>query len=198
LAIFDIIEKKLSYRYYVTDPYYPQRYYDDSDLNEEEIKFRRIIWEFKEGNNSDSIAEALSEGIGEIKEITNNDEWTLCCIPSSTAMRTQIKYNNFCEVFCRITNISNGFAYISNKYYREARKLEQKGIFQTKDLNFSKDIIDRKILLFDDLISDGETFLSIAEHLKSLGAKEIVGMMLGKVTCKKTKLEQITREIIIK
>ena len=186
MAIFDFVEKKLDYKYYATDPYYPKRYYNDSDLSEAEVEFRRIVWEFKDGLNYDFIAEALSEGIDEITEIANIDEWTLCCIPASTALKTQIKFKNFCDEFCRITNINNGFGYISNREDLKAQNLEWNSINLVAELNFSKKLNGRKVLLFDDIIARGETFLQIAEHLKRIGVTEVVGMMIGKTTYKRT------------
>lgn len=165
--------------YYAFFPYYPKRYEVDDDLD----YYRYIIYRFKDGQHSGGISWILAQFLEEIlaKEHSIDGSWWLCIVPSSTKEKTQSRFQSFCDRFCSLTNLNDGYDLIYNTVDRSPKHItnEQVDIFDYIKIGNVK---NKDILLFDDVFTSGKSFKRIAKKLKKKGASSVVGMFLAK-TC---------------
>lgn len=168
---------KNGYNYVAYLPYYPTRFSVERKLEE----VRKIIWNFKDGRISTLVAEALAQNAGEYVSAPHSD-WHLCVVPASTSQKTIVRFKEFCEKFCELTGIINGYNLISNLNDREAKHTQEdrNSIDILSSMDFSTSIRGKKILLFDDIYTTGKTFSKVTSKLDRSGAKEIRGLFLGK------------------
>lgn len=175
--------------------YYPTGV--DFPVIHEDWEIRNLIWNFKASDNEYYKPEditglhkmAVMKLVPQIKLVTDNffgedtRNLTLVCVPASTAIVTQRRYNDFSEELCNITGMSNGLDHLrilkdgktKNKVY------EQKGKSVACEVEFEEGYFSgRKVLLFDDVISTGKSIEAFAEKIRNEGA-EIVGVItIGK------------------
>lgn len=78
--------------------YLPTKY----EANKREWSIRRMIWDFKDGKRSASVAELVAKKMREQfgAEVCNV---TLVCIPASSGEKNEIRYKAFAEEVARMT-----------------------------------------------------------------------------------------------
>jgi predicted amidophosphoribosyltransferase len=175
--ILPTARQKEEFTYFYYFAYYPTRY----KVSEKLQSVRQIIYSFKDGRSSKEIAKAFSEDVDYLNLDSPISNWWLCIIPASTKEKTETRFKNFCEKFCELTRMNNGYSLIINKSDRNAVHLQEdrSSVNVLESIDF-KDIKGKNILLFDDIYTTGKSFLKVARRLKALGAGEIVGLFLGK------------------
>lgn len=162
-------------------PYYPTRF-DVSD-KEELLIARSVVWGFKDGQNSQRIAESFSESqfSGDNAYISNPQDWVLCIIPASTQEKTRTRFETFVRVLSDRTGLQNGYNCLYSVGERESKHLlEDRNSVQIMDHIAIQNVRGKNILLFDDVYTTGRSFLKVANALKANGATEIKGMFLAK------------------
>jgi len=176
-----IYGSKGGFPYVAILPYYPTRY-DVSDKEELEIA-KRVVWGFKDGQNSKGIAESLAESLFNCDDayISNTKDWLLCIIPASTQEKTRIRFETFVRVLSDRSGLQNGFNCLYSIGERESKHLiEDRNSVQIMDHIAIKDVQGKKVLLFDDVYTTGRSFLKVANALKANGASEVKGFFLAK------------------
>jgi ATP-dependent DNA helicase RecQ len=169
---------KGNYNYTAYLPYYPTKFEVSEDLQ----TIRKVIWNFKDGAVSKEVAEMLANPFSQdTADCSPRNNWWLCVIPASTLIKTQDRFQQFCEEFCRLTGFNNGYNLITNTDDREAKHLEENrnSVNILEHVAF-RDIKGKNIVLFDDVYTTGKSFLNIANKLSQLGATQIKGLFLGK------------------
>lgn len=183
---WDLIQGCLHYTYLLN--YFPVTC--NFEANKREWEDRWTVWNFKNtpGKTSEEDhQEALEEVIPRIKEILVNtfqdinlQYLTLVCIPASTAEKTFGRYKEFSERLCNITGMINAYDYITVIKDSEEKKFGGSGI-TTVNVSFNEDFFKAKnVLLFDDIITKGESMLRFMRKIESLGANVIGGVSIGK------------------
>lgn len=183
---WDIIQGCLHYTYLLN--YFPVTC--NFEANKREWEDRWTVWNFKNtpGKTSEEDhQEALEEVIPRIKELLLNtfgntclQNLTLVCIPASTAEKTFARYKEFSDRLCNITGIINAYDYITVIKESEEKKFGGSGI-TTANVSFNEDFFKAKnVLLFDDIITKGESMLRFKRKMESLGATVIGGVSIGK------------------
>jgi len=168
---------KNGFKYFYYFAYYPTRY----KVSEEFQRRRQVVWNFKDGHNSVQIADAFKEDIGHLNLTQPLNEWWLCIIPASTKEKTETRFRRFCEVYCSGTRINNGYGLITVKENREAKHLaDDRDSINILDTIEFGNVRGKRILLFDDIYTTGKSFTRVVRKLISLGAREVVGLFLGK------------------
>ena len=173
-----------SYLFY----YYPTTC--DFEATEEEWSNRWLIWDFKNTpgkTTEEDHYEALDKAISMLKNklITtfgeNNLKYlTLVCIPASSQAKTQARYEEFSNRICNETGLINAYPHISVVTEREERHLGGTGM-NTSQLSFDKEFFKGKyVLLFDDVITRGDSMRTFKQKMESLGATVVGGLCLGK------------------
>lgn len=169
--------------------YYPTTV--DFMANDEEWDNRRLVWDFK--NDPDKTSEenhrhALNKVIPKFATILSDTfgkevlhHLTLVCIPASTQEKNQSRYKLFAEELCQETGMENGFQHTVINLNRTAKHDGGKNSID----NYSFDGIffkGKRVVLFDDIITKGDSMRIAKAKLESVGATVICGLAIGK-TC---------------
>lgn len=164
----------------------------DFEASKSEWEDRWTVWNFKNTPGKTSSAdhkEALDEVIPRIKNVLFSTfgrdilkEITLVCIPASSAAKTKARYEVFSDILCRETGMTNAYEHVHVISSSSEKKFGGSGI-TTQNLNFDDVYFKgRYILLFDDVITKGDSMLRFKSKMESLGAIVVCGFSIGKTT----------------
>ena len=168
--------------------YYPTTC--DFEASEEEWANRWTIWSFKNtpGKTSSSDhEEALEKIIPLLKDklLSTFDAvslkyLTFVCIPASTQVNTQARYEDFSDRICKELGMINAYQNITLVEDKEERRSGGTSI-DTSKLSFNEEFFKGKyVLLFDDVITRGDSMRTFKDKMESLGAVVVGGLSLGK------------------
>ena len=166
-----------TYSYTYLKEYLPVRY---SATIEQKLD-RKIVYDFKDGICSLSVKRELVERIDLIRECSNETDWRICFIPASHRMTTIKRYKSLSEYLQKETGIPCNISSIQTLHDEVPGHLGGKK--SNPEDNFrieKKDIIDKNVILIDDVITRGTTFTNTANKLMDNGAKQVVGLFLAK------------------
>lgn len=158
--------------------YLPTRY----EANKQEWKIRKMIWDFKEGKRSIKVAEMVAKKIREQFGAKTN-EITFACIPASAEVANQKRYEAFSNEVCRLAGTINAFTAIRIEGERlavhESRSSKVVNTVQVLDIdkNF---FAGKKVLVFDDILTQGYSYACFSCALESYGAEVLGGYFLGR------------------
>lgn len=185
---WDLLCGSLRYNYLL-------RYYPTTcgfDATESEWADRWTVWNFKNTPGKTSSMDhtrALNAVIPKIKSeliATFGSEalkyLTLVCIPASSAEKTQARYEDFSEMLCSQTGMINGYGKMQVISSSSEKKFGGKGI-SASDVAFDASYFKGKyVLLFDDVITKGQSMLRFKKRMEELGAIVVGGFSIGKTT----------------
>lgn len=167
--------------------YYPTTC--DFEATEDEWDDRWLVWNFKNtpGRTSEEEhEEALDEVIPTLTSLLEDtfgkylDMLTLVCIPASSEANNNARFEDFSERLANETSMDNAFDHIQVVKDATPKHLGGTG---TPVLHFDEDYFNgRYILLFDDVITKGNSMLRFKRKLEALGATVIAGVSIGKTT----------------
>lgn len=176
----------LRYNYLLN--YYPTTC--DFEANEEEWDDRWTVWNFKNtpGKTYEEDHQAtLDDVIPRIKSKlcstfgeSSLKYLTLVCIPASSSVKTELRYKEFSERLCEETGMENAYSHLSVTKASEEKKFGGHGIM-TNNISFDEGFFKGKyVLLFDDVITKGESMLRFKMKMEQLGAIVVCGFSIGK------------------
>lgn len=168
--------------------YYPTTC--DFEATEDEWEDRWTVWNFKNTPGKTSSADherALLTVLPLIKSklissfgSANLQKLTLVCIPASSAQKTKARYEDFSRRICSETGMTNAFDFLQVTSSSEEKKFGGQGI-TANNVSFNADFFrGRYVLLFDDVITKGESMLRFKRKMEELGAIVVGGMSIGK------------------
>ena len=167
--------------------YYPTTC--DFEATEDEWDDRWLVWSFKNtpGKTSEEEhEEALDEIIPRLTSLLENtfgnylDLLTLVCIPASSEANNNARFEDFSKRLTNETDMDNAFDHIQIVEDATPKHLGGTG---TPVLHFDENFFKgRYILLFDDVITKGNSMLRFKLKLEALGATVIAGVSVGKTT----------------
>lgn len=174
---------------------YLLRYYPitcDIDATESEWADRWTVWNFKNTPGktlSSDHQRALNTIIPQIKSkliSTFGSEalkyLTLVCIPASSAAKTQARYKDFSNRLCSETGMSNAYDRMQVVSSSTEKKFGGSGI-SADNVSFDASFFRGKyVLLFDDVITRGDSMLRFKRRMEELGAIVVGGFSIGKTT----------------
>ena len=171
--------------------YYPTSL-QDFDATDEEWKDRKFIWNFK--NNPDKQTQytpilhehALNKAIEMLEERLNQTfgelltELTLVCIPASSPSKNEARYKEFSERLCESTGMSNAYTHIT--VTEDTLGKHEGGVGgDVNTIVFDWDYFyGRYLLLFDDVLTTGNSMRQYAKLFASHGSEVIACLSLGK------------------
>lgn len=157
--------------------YLPKRY---NATSKQECD-RQVIYNFKNGSCPLFLMNKIVAYIKYIKSAMEGNNIRVCFIPASTCFKTIIRYNALATYIEKETGIACSINTIMPKVDHEAGHIAGKKDNPAEDFKFrSQDIIGENIILIDDIITRGTTFVKTATQLQYLGAKNILGIFLAK------------------
>lgn len=170
--------------------YYPTTC--DFEATEAEWDDRWTVWNFKNTPGKTSATEhmsALNNVLPQIKArliATFGKEslkyLTLVCIPASSAVKTERRYKEFSNRLCNETGMENSYDKIRVISSSSEKKFGGSGI-TTDNVSFDSSFFRGKyVLLFDDVITRGDSMLRFKHKMEALGAIVVGGFSIGKTT----------------
>lgn len=159
--------------------YYPVRI---RNVGEQQIADRQKVYDFKDGKAYEEVAQMaayhLKEQFGEkVQDIV------FSCVPASSAEKNELRYKRFSERVCELSGAINGYPHVTVQGERLSvhEHKEEKSISNVQVIEYDKDFFNGKsILLFDDVITRGVSYATVANQLESYGANVLGGFFLGK------------------
>ena len=166
----------MEYCYYYTMEYLPTRY----EASKSEWNNRHAVWNFKDGDCSQAVLNNLAEVIR--KECSMNPSGcVICFIPASTSWKTINRYSSVARRLNAKTGVSASLSAISRRSDSEAGHLCGKTSNPTEDFIFDNSVFrGKKVILIDDVITRGRTFVQTANKLMQNGASSVVGLFVAK------------------
>ena len=107
---------------------------------------------------------------------------TLVCLPASTAVKNQARYEEFSKRLCEATGMENGFnhIHITKDGISKNDPGNKTGKSIQPEVSFDNWFKEKYVLLFDDIVTKGETMLKYKSNLGKMGATVIGGICIGK------------------
>lgn len=185
---WNLLGGNLRYNYLLK--YYPTTC--DFDATESEWADRWTVWNFKNTPGKTTSSDhhrALNAVIPQIKSkliSTFGCEalkyLTLVCIPASSAVKTQARYKDFSNRLCSETGMNNAYDRMQVVSSSSQKKFGGSGI-SADNVSFDASFFRGKyVLLFDDVITKGDSMLRFKKRMEELGATVVGGFSIGKTT----------------
>lgn len=166
---------KYMYSFY---PYLPVKY----KATEKQWKIRQFVWGFKDGKNSSQVAKMVAERL--ITAFgTGAKDLVFCCIPASSKAKTEIRYKAFSDEVCRLTGATNAYPFVtvsgeklSLHETKRGKRVSSMEVIEVDEKFFGQ----KRVIVFDDVLTKGITYGRFAQYLENLGATVVGGMFLAK------------------
>lgn len=166
----------MEFKYYYTMEYLPTRY----EANDSEWNNRHAVWNFKDGVCSPSIMDFFVEAISQIAG-GNKSDYVICFIPASTSAKTNIRFSSLASRLMERTGVNAAMSAITRSSDAEASHIAGKSINPTSDFCFDRTCFKgKKVILIDDVITRGRTFVQTATKLMNMGASSVKGLFVAK------------------
>lgn len=175
----------LKYSYLIN--YYPTTC--DFEATESEWEDRWLVWNFKNtpGKTTEyRHQEALHNIVPRLTRLLKNtfglylNKLTLVCIPASSEENTYARFYEFSKLLCKNTGMENSYDKILVLKSKIERRYGGTSI-DTDYLQFDNTFFrGRYIVLFDDIITRGDSMSLFKLKMQQLGATVIAGVSIGK------------------
>lgn len=159
--------------------YYPSRI---RNVGEQQIADRQTIYDFKDGKAYEEVAQMavarLKEQFGE-----KTTDIVFSCVPASSAEKNELRYKKFSERVCQLSGAINGYPHVkvSGERLSVHDRKGEKTICKVQTIEYDRNFFKGKsVLLFDDVITRGVSYATVANELESYGATVLGGFFLGK------------------
>jgi ATP-dependent DNA helicase RecQ len=179
---FKILNEFGIYNWYALYNYYPVNRFSYNDLSQEDILGRRHTFDFKDGKAphlyAEIFASALVNKYG--KEYLKNK--VILIIPASNKDKTHIRFSKFCQKLSELTGLINGYNYLTNNdLIREpAHTSGNRNYDLNSFIKVSNDIIDKDIIVIDDVRTSGSSSNAVYNLLKQKNVKSVTFLYLAK------------------
>lgn len=168
----------MKYHYYYTMEYLPTRYL----ANESEWDNRRAVWNFKDGCCSSSIINDMVERVERIV-CSSKSDYVICFIPASTRSKTTTRFSAVARRLSERTGVEATLSAITKPFDSLPEHVSGKSDNPTDGFCFDTSVFrGKKVILVDDVITRGRTFVHTAEKLLAHGAVSVVGLFVAKTT----------------
>lgn len=183
----------LSDNFYYTYLYYYYPTTCDFEASEDEWSVRRLVWNFKndpdrhiaffEHNNALSVVVPLiKKRLIESFSEESLPFLTLACLPASTNAKNQARYEEFSRRLCEETGMENAYNYIvitkDGMSKNDPRNMTGSSI--QPEVRIDSWFRGKQVLLFDDVITRGNTMLRYKRQMERVGANVVGGFSIGK------------------
>ena len=159
------------YLYY----YYP-KYVGCVENYQERI--RHLIWDFKDGSNTPFVCKQVVTVLKHFFLEETLSSLTFVCIPASTERANKIRYESFSSKVTNACDMWNGFDYIGLKYDRKSKHMGGGNDFNNIVLD-SQWFRGKKVIIFDDVVTHGDSINDMKCRLERIGARVIGAITLG-------------------
>lgn len=167
--------------------YTPNKYLNSSDY--QQVVINQFLIGFKNGVKfcSQLAAKMLCD---KIKQTLVYDDYTvtLLPVPASTPQSTKARYDLFCKLVCEEGRLMNGLQWIENDGCSEKKHLsEHHRGDTTKFILNEKELKGRKVVVFDDIMTQGDSVLDVVAALEEIDVEVMAAYVLGETIFMKDK-----------
>ena len=159
--------------------YYPIRI---KNVGLEEKVARQIVWDFKDGNHYEAVAQMTAKRLVEhFGEQVRNIVFS--CVPASTSEKHEHRYKDFSSRVCELSGAVNGYEHVrvTNDRPEVHKNRKKKDVQIQENVIYDEDFFKgKRILVFDDIITRGHSYANFANRLEMFGAEVLGGFFLGK------------------
>lgn len=164
------------YSYTFLLEYLPVRY----SATPQQESNRQTVYNFKDGFTSASIKDAFVDRIEQIRQCFNGEDWRICFIPASTQVKTITRYRELAEYLQSKTGIPCSVRTIKTLKDDCSGHINGKKNNPAENFSIDQDDVNHKnIILIDDVITRGNTFVYTSNKLMANGAKQVIGLFLA-------------------
>ena len=147
----------------------------------EEEKNRRIVSNFKMGRCSRELKNEFTDTINQLKEERKDMNLRVCFIPASTHHKTACRYQKLATFIEKETGIACDYHTILPIQDQESGHITGKKANPAENFTIKTSDVDGKnIILIDDVITRGMTFMQTTNKLIRNGANMVRGLFLAK------------------
>lgn len=165
-----------TYKYAHLLEYVPVRY----SATREQKEDRQTVFDFKDGYCPENIKEKFAALVQAIMTADLYHGWRVCFIPASSSARTIRRYNRLATFIQQHTGCPCDIDTISPIEDMEPGHYGVKPANPASNFKINaNDVKGRNIILIDDVITRGYTFVQTANKLIANGANEVVGLFLA-------------------
>lgn len=145
-------------------------------------KVSNAVWRFKSGEQTDLFVKLFSITASRIRAIQENrHRAVLVPVPASTREKHRTRYEAFCRKLSAEMGVADGYGAITVAYDRAQFKGTHGNGDRTANLEFHPERFRGKcVLLVDDVLTTGATFIALRRKLIGYGAKFVIGLFLAK------------------
>lgn len=163
--------------YYVHN-YYPTRV---QKIDGHQKRISNLIFRFKEGGHCGMlVAKIISLCMKNISYCDSPQQTILIPIPASTRERQRKRFPVLCYHLSKWLNVRDGFQTIWIDQEREQMKgISHKEVVSNLRIK-KRDVQGMNVILFDDVLTSGQSFRQLRRKMMELGAKSVIGIFLGK------------------
>lgn len=173
--VFKEGNKKYSIKFFRV--YYPKRY----EIGALDKRVRDEIYEFKNGVSFDKFLIEIKDWLIEKYGIYQLNRIVFLPIPASNRKVNEKRYKKFCELLCEDLKIENGYDYISIKENNSPNHLKNNIKAKKYEFILNEDKLKGKhLIVFDDILTSGKTFYSLAITLEDLNCKIRLAIFLAR------------------
>lgn len=165
-----------TYKYAHLLEYVPVRY----SATREQKEDRQTVFDFKDGYCPDNIKERFAALIKAIATTDSGHSWRVCFIPASSSARTIKRYSRLASFISQHTGCPCDINTIIPIEDMESGHYGVKPTNPASNFSIEADEVEgRNIILIDDVITRGNTFVQTANKLITNGANDVVGLFLA-------------------
>ena len=160
-------------------------YVSNHDLNKvsvDGLAYRDFCLQFKAGHDWATRKAATMVGYG----LKRNDmkNVVFLCVPASTRRMNTRRYKQFSSMVCSICGAEDGFSYLWRESDYKAEHLSRNHYnpeARSSSLLMDEDKISgKKVVLFDDLCTSGNTMQTAIGEIQKHGGKVAIAITLGR------------------
>jgi hypothetical protein len=153
--------------------YYPKRYEVESIY----LKYRKVIYDFTNSLLLVEMPTALAQSFDSLNLCNPRESWYITKVPGKVDYCSHHIYEFFCANYSKVSRIQNGYDLIEVKEMNNLPVSDKIPLLDRLDF---KDILGKRIILFQDCYRTGASFTLVSNKLRSLGVREVVGLFVSK------------------
>lgn len=187
--------------------YYPTTC--DFDVKGEDDENRKTVWNFKNDParhirfyaHKEAIDNLLPRLWNRLKFLygkNNLKDLTLVCIPASTQVKNKARYESFSMKLCEKTGMENGYEHIHfvKDGISKNDPNNSSGNSIRPEVVFDEWFDGKFVVLFDDVVTKGDTMLYYRQQLMKVDAIVVGGICLGQTRHTKPTTLEVLKAII--